>query len=294
MAITSVDIRKEGRESFHTVEGRQYVVTYIVKSNSSTDTEAAVYAHPSVPAVGDAYVNDTTTSCTNVSVSAVSGTRDTWVVKATFRRNKRLLPHYDWTFTPIREVISQDVYGNPIANSADTVFSPGLEKDIYVPTVKVTRSEQAVALGGTFDPANVAEKIGGVNTTYLTIDGYPADPGEALLKDVTISDPPDIVGNGRYLTVTYTVMFKSNDPDNNDYYPVNGPFNAWNELVLDAGMSYLDASDGNKRKIVVNTGDGTPARQPALLKDGDLAAVGVTDWRSFKIYRDVNLADLGL
>ena len=294
MAITEVNIRKEGRESFHTVEGRQYVVTYIVKSDSSDDTESAVYSHPSVPAVGDAYVNDVTTSCTNVNVSAVSGTRDTWIVRATFRRNKRLLPHYDWTFTPIREVITKDVFGNAIANSAETLFSPGLEKDLYVPTVKVTRSEQIASLGGTYNPESIAQKLGGVNTTYLTIDGYDAAPGEALLKDVTVSDPPDIIGNGRYYTVTYTVMFKKNDSEEASYQPSGGQFNAWNQLVIDAGMSYLDANDNDRRKTVVNEGDGTPSRQPKLLKDGHLAPAGEVYWRSFKLYPDVNLVDLNL
>lgn len=290
MAITSVDIRKDGRTSNHTAEGKNYTVTYIVKSNSAADNEDLVYAHASVPDIGDAYANDSETSCTSVQVEAVSGTHNTWLVTAQFSNNKKVKTDYNWTFTPVREVLERDVNDDLVANSAGVPFSPGIERDVYIPTCKVTRSEQLVSIGGTYDPALIATLVNGTNDVALVVDGYTAQLGECLLKDVQVVDPPDIQGNGAYFTVTYTLMFRINDAFG-AYPPAKSNFNAWFKTLVDAGLMYK--SGGNL--VTARNTDGTEPKTPILLDGlGGKNTSAITYYRSFQVHPSVNLTQLNL
>ena len=290
MAITSVNIRKDGRSSNHTAEGRNYTVTYIVKSDSASDDEDLVYAHASIPDIGDAYAADATVSCTSVQVDAVAGTNNTWVVTVQYTGNQKVKTDYNWTYTPIREVMERDVNGDLVANSADVPFSPGIERDVYVPTCKVTRSEQLVSLGGTYDPALLATLVGGTNDLAIVVDGYSALIGECLLKDVQAVDPPDIQGNGAYFTVTYTLMFKKNDPFG-AWPPANSTFNAWYRVLVDAGLMY--EQNGVLQTARADSGD--EVKTPILLDGvGGKNISASVYYRAFEVHEPVNLNQLNL
>ena len=293
MAITSVQRRKEGRTSSRTARGRRYVETYVVKGEAG-DNEDLVYAAVGVPTVGLVYSEDVEASCTDVSVIARTGTHEVWDVTATYESNRRERTTYDWTITPIREVIQTDAADNAIINSLGDPYSPALERDIYAPTVKITRSEYSVnQLGGTFNPFTLFDYVGTVNSSVLDIDGYLADAGEALMKDIQVSDEL-IVGNGSYQEVTYTIMFRLNNSAWDSLYPVASPNNAWFSIVLDAGMRHLDTAGATV--VQARSGDGTPAKQPILL-DGAGKALPNGDppvYQAFRIYPEANFAALNL
>lgn len=300
MAVTSFNLRKQGRSSTRTTEGNTYTETYIVKTSSAADNEDTVYDDLSCPYIGLEYGPDPLASCSSVQVDSMGEGTSTWQVTATYRKNKMTRTVYNWSFTPIREVVITDQNDDVVTNSAGDPFSPGIERDIYIPTVKVVRSEQGPSLGGSFDMHALAELIGGVNTLSITVDGYVAQPGEALLKEVQIVDPPDLQGVGAWFTLTYTLMFKKNNSLWATYKPAVDQYNAWNSILLDAGTHHWDAN--NNKVACRNPGDKSEVKQPVPL-DGDgsqlvlptaSSLLSSVVYRSFKIHPNVNLSQLAL
>jgi len=285
VAVTAVNLRKVGRNASHTNTGKRYVETYIAKSSAASDNEDLVFDNVAVPSLGDPYPTDSDASCTDVTVIAVPEANNKWEITVTYEENYLSRTRYDWVLTPIREALTVDADNNPIVNSRGDAYYPAIERDIYIPTVRVTRSEYALAAGGTFDYATAFGYVGTVNDGPVDINGYQAEAGEALLKDIQIADD-NLQGNGSYWEVTYTVMFKPNNTEFNSTSPANSSTNAWFAILLDAGLTYNDNTTG-EAVAFRNEGDGAPVKQPRLL-DGNGGLPSETTgaiYRAFRIYK---------
>jgi len=153
----------------------------------------------------------------------------------------------DWTDETVQEIITKDIDGNPIENSAGDPFDPSLQGERTLPVLTIIRNE------ATYNPNTAARFRDGVNDGNITIGGMTV-PEEARCKLSKFNGSRKFENDVIFFSVIYILLFKV-DPDQD---PVG-----FNREVLDHGLHALD--DDGKKFHITNEKDGTFISSPVKL-----------------------------
>lgn len=279
MAITEIKETFDGRGGSKDRKGhRHYERVFFAKTNSIKDGAQVILTDPLVPKIGDIYASgndlDTGAWCSAVRPQQNVEEPSRWTVTVEYTSEPGesfgaaedpLLRPADiaWGFVQFQRLIEKDINGKELTNSAGDPFLPPPTGDQSRPVLSITKNMPF------FDPTRLTY-IDAVNTDFFL--GVAA--GRWKCSAITSQR---LLENGRFFWRTAHEF----------HYSEIG----WKLEPLDRGLNKLVA--GKRERILDN---GLPVVEPVKL-DGagqPLAATAAGVYRSFKIYRELPFAALGL
>jgi hypothetical protein len=152
--------RKLGETRLSTTpEGdRQHSETYIVKSDSPTESLAAILSASELPAYGSSHTEDPEALCLVIDPQRIAKSPFLWRVNCTWTTSyggsggstnpqemrkspDQRRPDWQYRFEPIDQFLQCDLDGNPFRDTAGTLFSPPPSQPIYCDHITITRYE---------------------------------------------------------------------------------------------------------------------------------------------------------
>tara|TARA_R110002124_G_C8846985_1_gene506028 strand:- start:193 stop:1026 length:834 start_codon:yes stop_codon:yes gene_type:complete len=268
MAVSSVTEKASTRNfSINDKNERTYTRTFEVITDSQYDGAYLAAAAPGL-SIGDTYSttteSDTLSFVRSVTSECTSPDGKSWRVTAdygpladsTAQNPLNAELEVEWSFSQFTRATDQDIYGDPILNSAADVFSEAVEIDDSRPILKIVKNEASFnALLAYYykDAVNAQPFYGGARKT---------------VKVQSISSK-------RLFDATYGYYWKTS---------LEFAFNplGWKKIILDQG--YREIVNNKKKNILVQ---GVPVNEPALL-DGygeQLPVNGQPVFREYEVYR---------
>ena len=263
-----------------------YSRNWLALTTSHADNAKTILDYGSAPKIGASHNTHAAARCINRGAAPVSHeTKKAWRFTARYstefdiRENPLGDPaKTQWSTETFQAVVSEDIHGDAILNSAGDPFDPPAYKDDSRWT-SITRK-------------NVANKVpdwifayqDGVNSDSYTIDGKLIAAGEAKISAIHLGETQERNEiDYRVLTITMHYRGEGDDAGSSGYGSGSGAdeIEPWDLSILDAGMRELCscgsgsgsgsgcAGGSGLKKILAN---GEPIAAPAPL-DGDGCAI---------------------
>lgn len=234
-----------------------------------------------IPVVGTSYPEDAAAVVTNIDVGAVDAHRSVFIITVNYETPKwgavgfaadpwDEAPSIQWGSTSISVVADKDNSGAAIVNSAGDPFDPPLMDEKIIPELTLTRNVQ------TFDPDDMDEYKGAVNSSSNTIVGKTCAARTALIADYGATRAR---ANGvSYWVETLRIQINSD---------------TWDRSPQDKGFNYLTGSPQTKKPIKL---DGATASEPQFLdgSGGILSLGGTVLYRNYRVKKEKSFTALNL
>ncbi len=261
---------RSGREEFQPdgttvfMHARQWRV----ETDSNSDDDTVILAHGSSPKIGTAHPNHAKAKCIRRNAAPVMvGTKKHWILTAEYSDKWNIAENplddpvlTEWSTESYQVVVTEEINGDAIINSAGDPFDPPAEKDDSRWT-SVSRKNVTNAV-----PPWIFAYQDAVNSDTFTIDGKLIAAGEAKLSAIHLSEPQERNAvEYRVLTLTIHYRGEGDDAGSSGYGSGSGSdeIEPWDLSLLDAGMRERDGS--SKLRNISNEGDGLPVTAPVPL-----------------------------
>lgn len=228
---------------------RNYMRTFLVKTDDKTDSAYDLLTSGSLPDVGDVHPDDIGAWCTSVKPRNVGATPFFWNVTVSYSSDKELNddpllddPDISWGSQKFQEPIVDDINGDAVVNSAGDPFDPPIMRDVSREVVTITANVASV-------PAWVFSYKDRLNNATITIDGISILAEKAKCDDITVANKAER-NEIEYYPLTIRLSLREE---------------GWAKQVLDVGFNEIDGSAG---RAAILLDDGTEPKSPVPL-DGN-------------------------
>jgi hypothetical protein len=347
MAILSVkEIDRKGSDRYDPGKKgylREYLTIYRLLTDVPTVEQEAILASPLLPPLGATYLSPE--GAANVSLRCIERNPENnpedgreWHVTCRYSTdwqstgatdpNPLLRPmEIRRELSPSQEVVTQDLYGDTLANSSDEQYDPPQTRDkyqrLYTFTMNLAVFDEFLFDSGYQNRTNnatwrdyppfTAKIDGGVSNTVIE---QKTDGTTVTYERVTITvrinlgqriipfEPVNydaIIPAGNFKPIWRIVTPDEEDPD-----PLAGAeWSGWDRMILDQGKMVAKAPLAPFRggPMVLYTGTGTSSGRSDFLLDGVAGKLSLTAWSPNKtegryhrywLYDTCNFADLGI
>ncbi len=300
MSITSFKEDNEQRpgEETYRPDGTTvstYSRSWLVLTNDNDDNAKTVFDHASAPKIGSSHNTHAAAKCIGRSATPkLIATKQAWIYVARYSTEFDIAEdplddpaRTEWSTETFQAVVSEDIHGDAILNSAGDPFDPPAEKDDSRWT-SITRK-------------NVANKVpdwifayqDGANSDSYMIDGKLIAAGEAKVSAIHLGETQERNEiEYRVLTVTIHYRGEGDDAGSSGYGSGSGAdeIEPWDLSILDAGMRELSSGTaGGKLRKIKSEDDGEFVASPVPLDGDGLALDDPTPsnavFLQFEIYR---------
>lgn len=252
-----------------------YSRSWLVLTNANGDNAKTVFDNASAPKIGSAHNTHAAAKCIRRSASPKEkGTKQAWLFVAHYSTEFDIAENplndpakTEWSTETFQTVVSEDIDGDAILNSAGDPFDPPAQKDDSRWT-SITRKNVVNSV-----PPWIFAYQDGVNSDSYTIDGKLIAAGEAKVSAIHLGvtqERNEI--EYRVLTVTIHYRGEGDDAGSSGYGSGSGAdeIEPWDLSLLDAGMREIGGagSAGDDLRNITNVGDGEPVTAPVPL-DGN-------------------------
>ncbi|MDT8389441.1 MAG: hypothetical protein RRC34_02920 [Lentisphaeria bacterium] len=240
---------------------RSYRETYLVKTDTDTDSAVTVLGASGLPALNAGFTGDTSAIVMSLAPKVVGIGRRNWHVDVEYKTLQPTdftadpldtPPDISWGSYTLSEIAEEDKDGAAILNTAGDPYDPPIEIDRHYPLVTISRYQAS------YSPSSAFSVRDSLNSAAVTIAGLALSARQGLMIDY--DSVSETIDGTTYQRVTYRIMCK--------------PGSGWVYRTVSRGYRALV---GGERKVIYI--DGEPASKPVHLDAaGAVLAVGATPY----------------
>lgn len=244
MSATVLGERSAGKSSVRSSGGIPILdetYHYLVETSSAAEDRLTVLSASGLPQVGITLSSGGVAVCRTVDATRREDQRTLWDVTATFSSEveerqgtqsvsgnpAEWIPIYETKFERLQEIMTEDVDGNAIANSAGQPFETGIVRSRFIPIWEFYQ----------FEPESVSDETVLSRNEVVNSAVFKGKDIHTLLCTVLSSVIGFYYGNRRRLT-RYAIRYNSK---------------TWKHKRLDVGTVYLD--DGKHKPYLDDNGN---------------------------------------